>query len=233
MPSEDPAAVSSEVPASAYDLSKFFDYSGRNCKSVAIFCWSRTEENTKLWNDAETLGRYCAEHGFSVITGGYCGSMEAVSKGARHVVDQQRHASCSDAVSSRNAPEVIGILVPGQFPDRKLVGNPYLTKSVDAETFPRRVEILCSMSRYYVILPGTLGTLQELTQIWILSLLHPAALDRPLIIAFRDPWEKLLQTIAESLNLPANNMELITFADTPEDVIRIINDDHSRRNPRE
>lgn len=218
MPSAERAPT--ESPALPYDTSKLNDYSGATArKAVTVFCWSRTEPGTKLWDDAEAVGRACANEGFTVYTGGYCGSMEAVSKGAREVVDQLPE-------STINKPEVVGVLVPGQFPDRKLVGNRFLTTSIDAENMPRRVEMLTALSRYYVILPGTLGTLQELTQIWILSLLHPGI--RPVIICFRDPWEQLITSVATLLKLPADNTALIQYVDNADEMISIIRDDFAK-----
>lgn len=199
---------------------KFNDYSGAGSKCIAIFCWSRTEVGTPLWAEAEKMGRLAAANGYSVVTGGYCGSMEAVSKGAREVVDASDKSTAPVAVR--------GILVPGQFPDRALVGNRYLTESVDAVNFPRRVEILTAEARYYVILPGTLGTLQELTTIWTLSMIHHSSLPRPLILAFRDPWEKLILSVAEILKLPDDNVKLITFVDDADDCMRAILEDAKR-----
>lgn len=57
-------------------------------------------------------------------------------------------------------PEVVGVVVSGIFPDRVKEGNKYLTVQHDSTSMMHRIEQLTSLSRYYVILPGTLGTLQ-------------------------------------------------------------------------
>ena len=196
----------------------FNDYSGIKDKSVTVFCWSRTEHNTAQWAQAETLGRLLADTGFDVISGGYCGSMEAVSKGANEAIPNRTQAS----------PQVVGILVPGQFPDRALSGNKYLTEEVNAPNMPRRIEILTQRSRYYVILPGTLGTLMELCMIWGQSLLHHPILPKPIIVAFRDPWETVIASLGSLLKLPANNLELIHFVDTPEEAAQYIAADYAK-----
>ncbi|CAD2216859.1 ribosomal protein L32-like protein [Angomonas deanei] len=69
-------------------ITKLPDYSGH--RALTVFCWSRTEEQTPRWEEAERLGRLAAEEGYSIVTGGYCGSMEAVSKGARLVIEEKR-----------------------------------------------------------------------------------------------------------------------------------------------
>lgn len=211
---------------SQYDAAKLFDYSGQQHKNIAIYCWSRTERGTDWWNEAEKLGKLAAESGYSVITGGYGGSMEAVSEGARKVVDTMEQSGAADR------PEVLGIVVNGQFPDRALSGNKFLTQSVDAPNFPRRVELLASQSRYFVILPGTLGTLQELSTVWTLAYIHPNGLPKPVILAFRDPWERLIASVSEILKIPDNVRELVQFVDDAEDCMRVILADAAEINRR-
>lgn len=203
---------------------KFFDYSGtKPNKSITVFCWSRTQRDTPLWEQAQRVGSLAAENGFTVITGGYGGSMEAVSQGAREVLNNNNTSTAADS------PQVTGILVPGQFPDRDTTGNQYLTQSIDAPNFPRRVEMLTSESRYYVVLPGTLGTLQELTTIWILSAIHHPSLKKPLIIAYRDPWEGIVKHLAEAMKLPKEHVELLQFADDAEGVMKLILEDEAKQ----
>jgi uncharacterized protein (TIGR00730 family) len=205
--------------------SAFNDYSGATDKSVTVFCWSRTEPGTAQWAQAETLGRLLGHAGFSVVTGGYCGSMEAVSKGAREAIDADKVEASS---SSSPRPQVVGILVPGQFPDRALAGNAFLTEEVNAPNMPRRIEMLTARSRYYVILPGTLGTLMELAMIWGQSLLHHPSLAKPVLVAFRDPWAKVVAALGTLLQLPANNTELIVYVDTPEEAAALIAADFAK-----
>ena len=211
---------------------QFPDFSGAKDKSITVYCWSRTEKGSTLWEEAEKVGRLSAELGFSVVTGGYCGSMEAVSKGAREHVDkvgasEERHTGSGG--SSSTAPQVRGMLVPGLFPDRVTVGNKYLTDFTDATSLTNRLDLLTTQSRYYIVLPGTLGTLTELTLIWSLSLLHNPHQPKPIIICYRDPWERCLKHIAEDLNLPADNTNLIHYVDNAEEALAIITKDEANR----
>lgn len=212
-------------------MSKIPDYSGEHNRTVAVYCWSRTEPGSDRWAQAETIGRLAAESGFSVATGGYSGSMEAVSKGAREVVDKAKAGSNDNDVAAASAAscEVIGVVVSEVFPDRVTHGNPFLTDTRDSTGMLERIDQLTRLARYYVILPGTMGTLQELTCIWTLSVLHPKDRPRPVIIAFRDPWERCVAGIMQSLSLPAEQADLITFVDTPEEAMDIINKDDAMR----
>ena len=112
---------------------------------------------------------------------------------------------------------VRGILVPGQFPDRVSQGNAYLTEAVDSRSMLHRLDLLSSLSRYYVVLPGTLGTLTELVIIWQNSVLHPKGKDRPLILCFRDPWEKVVKFSCEALGISKDFEDAIQYVDTPEE----------------
>ena len=204
------------------------DYSGQRERSVTVYCWSRTEPKTKKWDEAESLGYLLASSGFTVITGGYCGSMEAVSKGARRAVDALKQ---STAAGTTQVPEVVGILVPGQFPDRVLSGNQYLTTEVHARSMTERLDMLSSRSRYYIALPGTLGTLQELTLVWGLGAFHVAGRPRPLVICWRDPWETLVKAVESILHLPKEIVAALHYVDTPDEAMTLILKDSERASP--
>jgi uncharacterized protein (TIGR00725 family) len=185
---------------------------------IVIYGSSRTEPGSPEWTEAEKLGRLSASYGLDVVTGGYGGSMEAVSKGAREAVDSWSGGSAP--------PKVIGILVPGQFPDRRLVGNKYLTDSIDATGMMPRVDLLTQGARYYVALPGTVGTLQELTSIWCLHYVNPSGAPLPVIVAYRKPWEPVIQALIQGLALPPNqHKDIIRFVDSAEEVMEIIRAD--------
>ncbi|KAG5492609.1 hypothetical protein JKF63_01188 [Porcisia hertigi] len=195
------------------------DYQRTEKRAVAVFGWSRTETGTLRWQHAEDVGRLAAQNGFTVITGGYGGSMEATSKGARGVKDQAAPGSAAASI------EVVGIVVSGLFPDRLKEGNRYLTKVLDSRSMLHRIEQLITHCRYFIVLPGTTGTLQELVTIWVQKTIHPAGLPTPVIVAFRDPWEKCCQGIIESLLLSDQQANAIHFVDTPEEAVEWITKD--------
>lgn len=184
--------------------------------AVTVYGWSGSTPGSERWIQAERVGALAAGCGLTVITGGYCGSMEATSKGAR------------EHQSGRQGQQVKGILVPGQFPDRQLVGNKYLTESVDAHNMLQRLDILSSESKYFIVLPGTLGTLTELCIIWTLAVLHPKGHDKPLVLAFRDPWEKCVRDLCQTLAIPAHHFADVHFIDTPEQAFELIQADRAR-----
>ena len=199
---------------------------------VTVYGSSRTVVGTKDWDQAQKVGSMATVRGMSVISGGYNGSMKAVSQGAAEGI-----AQCNDEKeeggNTTSDAKIHGILCPGQFPDRALVGNQYLTDSLDADNMCHRIHHLTSMSRYYVILPGTMGTLMELSSIWCLWYIHPEKLGpeaRPVMIAFRDPWEPVIDAIIKGLSLPdSQHIGAVQYADSAEDVYRIIDADREAR----
>ncbi|KPI83637.1 ribosomal protein L32-like protein [Leptomonas seymouri] len=192
------------------------DYRRSDKLAVAVFGWSRTQHGTPQWQQAEDCGRLAAEKGFTVYTGGYCGSMEAVSKGAREARDAAAPGSPAASI------EVVGVVVSGLFPDRALEGNKYLTEICDSTSMLNRIEQLTSHSRYFLILPGTLGTLQELVTIWVQKVIHPSGLPRPVIVAFRDPWEQCCKGIVETLDIPPEQRTAVRYVDSPEEAIELM-----------
>eukprot|EP00759_Apiculatamorpha_spiralis_P015924 PhF_6_TR22384/c0_g1_i2/m.31755/K06966/K06966; uncharacterized protein len=128
------------------------DYSGVPEKRVVSFGWSGCGPGHEQYVTAERLGQQLAAAGFSVTSGGYCGTMEAVSKGAKEAGGRAE-----------------GIITSPTFPGRHPKGNDYIDDVIDTPCLVSRIQQLTTRARYYVILPGTLGTLTELSVIWSLS----------------------------------------------------------------
>ncbi|KEG07914.1 putative ribosomal protein L32-like protein [Trypanosoma grayi] len=91
-----------------------------------------------------------------------------------------------------------------------------------------RVHRLTSMSRYYVVLPGSLGSLQETVCIWTISMLQRDGLPRPVILVFRDPWERCLRDVAAALRVADSTMQLLRFVDSAEEAMQIILEDEKK-----
>lgn len=118
---------------------------------MAVFGSSATEPDSAAWVAAESTGRRCVEAGFAVVTGGYGGTMEAVSKGA------------NDA-----GGEAIGVTAPSLFP-RRPGANPYVTREIVAGTLMERLDTLTGLASGVIVLPGSIGTLTELSIAWNLN----------------------------------------------------------------
>ncbi|MEO6463224.1 MAG: LOG family protein [Candidatus Eisenbacteria bacterium] len=113
---------------------------------IAVFGSSTTERGTPAWAVADDLGERLARAGYAVMNGGYQGSMEAVSEGAR-----------------RGGGPVIGVTT-ALFNHRP--PNPHLTHREDTTTLLTRLDYLVHVASGFVVLEGSIGTLAELFLAW-------------------------------------------------------------------
>jgi hypothetical protein len=115
---------------------------------VAVFGSSRTEPHSTDWEEAQRAGDRLARAGFDVVTGGYGGTMEAVSKGAAGA-----------------GGHVIGVTAPSLFRDRS-EANPYVQELVEGSSLAMRIGTMMQRSVATLALPGSIGTAAELVIAW-------------------------------------------------------------------
>ncbi len=115
---------------------------------IAVFGSSRTRPGSAAWEQAFSWGEAIARGGFAVASGGYGGSMEALSKGA-------------EAAGGL----VIGVTAPDLFKSRS-GANAHVDVEFPAPTLTGRIERMLEMSRAALALPGGLGTLAEILVAW-------------------------------------------------------------------
>jgi uncharacterized protein (TIGR00725 family) len=97
---------------------------------IVTFGSSGCIPGSTLYDTAYQLGKHLAHEGFDVVSGGYSGTMEAVSKGAMEVGNVK----------------VEGVIVPKLFPNRPPRGNEYLNVVTTAESLMHRLTILIESS---------------------------------------------------------------------------------------
>lgn len=148
---------------------------------VAVFGASRTEPGDDLYEQGVECGRLLAASGYSVVTGGYEGLMEAVSKGAAGV-------------------RVIGVTAPAVFRNRSGV-NEFVTEEHAAEGLADRIGRMTAMAAAAIVLPGSLGTLTELTTAWNLAYVcrFSGEKPKPLITVGRE-WADLIAGLTTLLD---------------------------------
>ena len=115
---------------------------GRLGPAVTVFGSARFKEGHRYYELAREVGRELARAGFVTITGGGSGIMEAANRGAREA----------------GGPSVgLNILLP-----HEQGANPYVDTSVEFRYFFVRKVMLVKYSCAYIVMPGGLGTLDEL-----------------------------------------------------------------------
>ncbi|MER3555788.1 MAG: DNA-binding protein [Meiothermus sp.] len=161
---------------------------------VTVFGSSRTAPGTSAYEEARTWGRAVAEAGFGAVTGGYSGSMEAVSYGAKEA-----------------GGTVLGVTAPSLFPNRA-GANEHVGLELPASTLLVRIERLLDLAQAYVVLPGGIGTLTELMAAWNVAFIE-RMYSRPFKpIAVHSAWMGVLEALHQTpgLEMPPSNLELLT-----------------------
>ena len=141
------------------------------------------------------VGRRLAESGFAVLTGGYGGSMEAVSRGAAEA-----------------GGEVIGLPIR-RWPD--LEPNRWITRMIWVDSFVGRLPVLASCV-VLVALDGGIGTLAEMAVTWADRQTDPTM--TPPLILVGPAWAAMLEAIAQHLVVGPQDMALASWVAGPEDV---------------
>lgn len=161
-------------------------------QTVAVFGSSRTENGSLEWERGESLGKGLAESGLGVATGGYGGTMEAVSKGA------------ADA-----GGRVIGVIAPSLFPDRP-GANPYVNELVEAEDLMTRIGALLSGADAVIALPGSIGTAAELLVAWNINYISRYGSGRRLpTVAVGRGWRVVTETLTREIGALPGDIELV------------------------
>ncbi len=173
--------------------------------AVAIFGSSRATPRDPEYVLAEEIARRLVENGFSVITGGGPGIMEAANKGA----------SEADGVS-------VGLNI--ELPHEQ-EANRYVKKLLNFRYFFVRKVMFVKYSIAFVILPGGFGTLDELFESVTLIQTHKIR-PFPVILAGDGYWNGLLawlhETAVQGGKISPSEMEILKLAKTPDEVIQII-----------
>ncbi len=165
--------------------------------AIAVFGSSMTEPGTTEWEDAWRAGNRLAARGFAVVTGGYGGTMEAVSAGA---ADAEGH--------------VIGVTAPVLFPDRS-TPNPYVTEVIEATSLANRIDLMMQRSVATLALPGSIGTVAELLISWNTNhiLRNGGAMPR-LSVAVGPGWKALARALVDEAGAFEDDLK---WADTVDE----------------
>lgn len=172
-------------------------------KNVVVFGSRALQPGSKEYQFAYDVSKIFAEEGYTIINGGYSGIMKASSHGG------------SDGQGT-----VRGVIAPSVFMQRDRFGNEFLTEVSIAHSLPERIARLVLDSEIFVVCPGTIGTLGELFLAWNLAALKPiCGAVSPRVFLMRQPWEEVVKSLHQSLKIYDNDIKLLTFVDSPDEVL--------------
>jgi len=179
--------------------------------AVALFGSSRSLPGSVAYERAQAIAATLGKNGYSVITGGGPGVMEAANKGATE----------AGATS-------VGLNIELPLEQKP---NIYANKLLNFRYFFVRKVMFVKYSIAFVILPGGFGTLDELFE--AITLIQTRKIKPfPVILVGRDYWKGLLDWVGESLlrekMIAAEDLDILKTADTPEEVLHWVQDSRVR-----
>ena len=173
--------------------------------AVSIFGSTRVRPDDEVYKKAEQIGRLLAENGFSVITGGGPGVMEAANKG-----------------SSSAGGKSIGLNIELPFEQKP---NPYANIRLSFRYFFVRKVMFVKYAVAYIILPGGFGTMDELLESVTLIQTHKIR-PFPVILVGSNYWKGLLEwikgVVLKEGKISATDLDILQLIDEPEEIMKVI-----------
>jgi hypothetical protein len=178
-------------------------------KSVTIFGSARFPEGNPWYEDARRFGRLLTDAGYSVVTGGGPGIMEAANRGA---------------TESGGPGDSIGFNIKLPFETR---ANSYVEKGVGFHYFFVRKVMLAYSAQAYVYYPGGVGTLDELTELVTLIQTKKVSADIPIILVGREFWTPFLEWIKNTMldqyqAVSSRDLGIFTLVDNADEAFEIV-----------
>ena len=184
-------------------------------KEVTIFGSARTNYTDRWYQEAEKLGKLLGEAGFTVITGGGPGIMEAANRGA-----------------SETGAQSVGLNI--QLPKEQRI-NPYVKKGKGFYYFFTRKVMLSISAQAYVYFPGGIGTINEFFE--ILELIQTKkSKPLPMVLVGREYWNGLFDWMrkkaAEEFHfIEPEDLNFFHVVDTAQEAFDLIKDSPLREYP--
>ncbi|MBI3935012.1 MAG: LOG family protein [Acidobacteria bacterium] len=160
---------------------------------ISVFGSSRCAQEDETYTIALNLGAALARADFAVASGGYGGTMEAVSRGATEA-----------------GGRVIGV-VASVFSTK---ANPWVQETIVVSNWEDRLLQLIALGDGYVALPGGTGTLVELAVAW--EMIHKHIMPSKPLLAFGEFWRPIISQVESA---DGNSRGLVGLANDVPDAV--------------
>ncbi len=171
---------------------------------ITVFGSARFKNDHPYYQSAQEIGKMIAELGFTTMTGGGPGIMEAANKGA-----------------FENGGMSVGCNIKLPFEQKP---NPYMNKWLTIDYFFIRKVLLVKYSYAFIILPGGFGTMDELFE--TITLVQTKVIyDFPIVVfgkAYYAPMMKMIDEMIEKGTISPEDKKLILYTDNIEEVKNFI-----------
>ena len=170
--------------------------------NITVFGGAQPKQGSPAYEEAQLLGSLLAQRGHAVLTGGYYGTMEAVSRGAHEAGGHVIGVTCSDIEDWRGSR-----------------ANAFVKEERKKKSLIERLNALIEGCDAAIALPGGPGTLTEISLMWNLMIIESLP-RRPLILIGRGWKSTLGQFFSEhDVYTPAEHRELLYFAGDVKDAV--------------
>jgi uncharacterized protein (TIGR00730 family) len=181
---------------------------------VSVFGSARTKPDNKYYILAEEIAYKLTQHGYGVITGGGPGIMEAGNKGAM-----------------RGKGKSVGLNIELPFEQKC---NDYIDndKNINFDYFFVRKVMFIKYAQGFIVLPGGMGTLDELFE--AITLAQTLKIGKfPIIMVGTDYWGGLMDWVKNTMlakehNINEEDLKLIKLVDTAEEAVNAIDEFYSK-----
>ena len=181
---------------------------------VSIFGSARTTDENPYYQLAEEIAFKLTRNGYGVITGGGPGIMEAANKGAK-----------------KGEGKSVGLNIVLPFEQS---ANPYIDndKLINFDYFFVRKVMFVKYAQGFIVLPGGVGTLDELFE--AITLIQTKKIGKfPIILVGKSFWGGLIEWIKEIMlkkenNISPEDLNLFSVVDTAEEALEIINEFYTK-----
>jgi hypothetical protein len=168
---------------------------------VTVFGSARFGVDHPFYELGREVGRGLSKLGFTVMTGGGSGIMEAANRGARE--GGGRSVGCNIELPQEQKP------------------NPYLDRHVTLRHFFVRKLLLIKYSYAFIVMPGGFGTMDEIFE--SLTLIQTRKIEQfPMVLIGKQYWQQLvelLQQMVEAKTIDPADMDLVLITDSVEDAM--------------
>lgn len=171
-------------------------------KIAVVFGSNSPQDGDHDYAEARRLGYALARAGYVVATGGYFGTMEAASRGAKE-----------------GGGHVIGVTT-SIFDDVRLHPNAYLDDEIKFPTLFQRLHHLVTMADAWVALPGGIGTLSEVALTW--SLMQVGEMPRQPFVLVGEMWRQTIERFSNDRYVRPQYRELARYADDVTQVVDLL-----------
>jgi hypothetical protein len=173
--------------------------------NISVFGGAQPQPASPEYEEARSLGVLLAQRGHTVLTGGYIGVMEAVSRGAHEAGGHVIGVTCEDIEAWR-----------------KVSKNRWVKEERRKKTLLERMQALIEGCDAALALPGGVGTLAEISLMWNLMVVE--SLHRRPLILVGSGWQSTFDQFFKEFftYMPVNQRDQLLFAEDVKTAVKIL-----------